>query len=721
MIKITKKTARVIVVESSSVIRASVASALSKIGYEHVLPVSSIQAAIDMLEVETVDWVLSCVGDLNNLREPNIFHLLKVSELHLPSIDVSAILDEQDFHLIPKLYQQGILSHHLRSSAFSDFKLSIEELASSKLSDPSLVAANYLRVFLDKKGEKEEVEWLNKKMLAHFPGNIDILKALSESQKKNGKGNESIISMAQSEIVALVSGAKNDQDKLKKYIDAIATVSKESKNVLTENVLNIKNCVVVDPDETMRNMLASSLVAVGCSDVQLFADGESADLWMQKNGTPALFMSEWKLKKMTGAALIQRVVSGFYRSSGSLPIVIVTSSVVERDKDAAALLTDVGVSLILKKPYGFSDALSMIVGAVAEKRSTKNISNSFAAFKLAVATGDADKATLERQKIVTHPSITKDLAAITDAEWYFAIGDYENAKKSAMSHIPKESPYFPQMLAVLGKALIKLGDFKAANDVLTKSMQASPLNLDRAARLVQAKAGLGDKDGVMSGVNILMAIDGSHPKVAETLKLAKDKLSKLGASDLGAIETMVAGSSASVLAVTSYHNNLGVALAKNGRYEDSIFHYLLAAEAAKDKTVPAGIRSMILYNLTLTMTKSGTYADALSTLKKAAVDADRAAPIMAKIESLALKLDDAIKSGKKVAINESKGGPSESAASKSAPSAIKQIRCLLGIYVPANKRFADVAQTSVTTPPRFIRRSAIVKEDLFPSREAANG
>jgi tetratricopeptide (TPR) repeat protein len=377
--------------------------------------------------------------------------------------------------------------------------------------------------------------------------------------------------------------------------------------------------------------------------------------------------------------------------------------------------------MILKKPYGFSEALAMIIGAVADRRSTKNISNAFAAFKLAVATGDADKATLERQKIVTHPSITKDLAAITDAEWYFAIGDYENAKKIAINPMPKESPYFPQMLAVLGKSLIKLGDFKAANDVLTKSMEASPLNLDRAAGLVQAKAGLGDKAGVMAGVNVLMAIDGAHPKVAETLKLAKDKLSKLGASDLGAIESIVAGSSASGLAVTSYHNNLGVAMAKNGRFEDSIFHYLLAAEAAKDKAVPPGIRSMILYNLGLTMTKSGSYVDAFATLKKAVVDADKSAPIMAKIESLALKLDEAIKNNKKVVINENKGGPNESTASKVAPSAIKQIRCLLGIYTPANKKFSEVGRTAALIPTRFVRRTAIVKEDIFPSKAASNG
>ena len=85
--------------------------------------------------------------------------------------------------------------------------------------------------------------------------------------------------------------------------------------------MGIKTCVIIDPDSTVNEVLKSFLQEVGIAKVEYFDDGLKAWGWLRANPEPDIIIQEWRLPKLTGPLLLQRI-----RQHGFLTVQIVIIS-----------------------------------------------------------------------------------------------------------------------------------------------------------------------------------------------------------------------------------------------------------------------------------------------------------------------------------------------------------------------------------------------------------
>lgn len=698
----------VIVVESAGAMRATFAESLRKIGVHEVRPVASLATAIEMIEVDGAGWVVATTGTQEDV---NVFHLLDLFA-NQPSLNrtlVSVIVDEKDLSLIPFLFQQGAISVHQRTATMADWRASVDEVWKRLIGgeSPAKIAADNLRAHLLSAALWPDLERLERSLLSLFPADVGALRKLAYAQERCGKVVEAGITKAQADMLESASGAANEKT-IDRGIAALTANYGDADLDPPANVLDLQSCLIVDPDESMRFALRQVARSLGCPVIATVESGLAADEWMKINGAPGLLLTEWRIAGVTTSALIQRISAPRYRLPSQAPIVIVTSSLV--DQAGLAIINEMGVAAVVKKPVGRTGIMSAIIQAVCKDRLPSDVPEVLRAFRSATVRGDRDRAARERQRLFTIVGLPDAIRRYVDGEWHYMSGSYAQAKEIVMGATGGSSPSFA-ILSLLGKILLKLKDFEAAEKILSRAQSLSPMNVDRLCMIAEAQVEIGDLDGAKSKLLMAHALDPDLPQAIAVVENLRRKLETTGASLDEALSSLASGSS-----LFAYHNNCGVAFAKTGKLDESIDCYRKASMASRDNQSTHSARASIAYNLGLSLCKGSRLDEAVTELEFATGCAPDESDILEKAESLLNRVRISLETGRPIVFSTTASDLIDEINDErwvgDAQSRVTE-RALLGIFVSGDAQWAAMSKNFLLKRPRFFRRSVITKDGNF--------
>ena len=714
--KISDLSAQVLVVDPSSTFRMTITESIRAAGFAKVFSVSCYEDAIQLMEVEDIDWVIgvpsSIFGGSDRVTLIQMLHL-SINSIDLQHVAYTAVLEEGSNACLEALFHFGLLSFIYKPFTRNSLVQSVADLVKEIKADDNdlaLVAAQYLKKVLIKPTEMEAESELNlcKSLLELHPGNGRVLFDLAVSYHRNKNYLQAIVTMTQ---VAVIDPSLEEKagEYVRRWQKAYGN-SDANSAASSVNALGIKSAMIVDGDGSANGGMIQVLKAFGCPAVKSFSDGESAWADIVLNGAPDVILMEWKISKVSGPQFVQRVRN----LNSSHTIVIVVSSLI--DQAGAALVKEIGVSAVVAKPFSRKDLSSALVWSLKQDRMPTDLSDMERKFRVLLRSNSRMEASELKSRFVADRNIPQWRRNQMDAEWALYNNDYKTAKALILEAIKYSQPSFFN-LGLLGKALIKNNELIPALNVLKKAHELSPLNIERICEISQTEASLGKVEDALGWVDIALTIDADSSVASTTMKsLAAADQSNLSVSDL-----MTRLSSTE--SVIAYLNNRGAVLSKTGSYSEAFIHYTQALQAGGDRVDPF-IRGAVHYNYALTLARATRLQEAADNLFKtmALVNDDREDNrLLRKAKSLYNRVQNSIKTGEPLNISAETMPVIEECTvvfDEVANLGLRKgDRCLYLIY-EVNQLKLSRFMPKNREPIRFVKRDAIHREATH-SAEAA--
>ena len=174
---------KIVTVSSSPSKRQLINTQLRSKGYEEVSGAPDLKTVIDLLENETIHWLICPLA----ASEPvNALQILQYITEHPKAMDMrmSLLISEDELNFIGKAFDLGLLSFHVGLEAKTDVEAAFDEfmaLIEKFEGRQDLVAAHYLRICLKEGNRTNELYEFEKKLLSLNPGQSDLLLSVSES------------------------------------------------------------------------------------------------------------------------------------------------------------------------------------------------------------------------------------------------------------------------------------------------------------------------------------------------------------------------------------------------------------------------------------------------------------------------------------------------------------------------------------------------------------
>jgi CheY-like chemotaxis protein len=493
--------AQVVVVESSSTVRSMMIDVVKQLGFSKVVPFEGLKQALGFLEVEQVDWVIT---SLSVKTPPNGFHLLDIllRYPHLASVRVSFFLEPDEMNVLPQAFKMGLLSWH-ESAKKATRDLLAAELAILKERfekvdwNAALVAAQYLDELLEKSGMLGERLELFNALGEVFRDNGWVLARRVEFLHGAGRQAEARLLMAQMQLLGV-----------KEWADISARFVQQGDG--TKLTLGIECCAIVEPDEAVQTQLKELMVVLGVTHVLAFSSGEDVVKCIKEFKVPPdLILMEWRIPKVTGSILVQRLRKAGYQTT---PIVVVSSLVQQADVN---LLMEFGVSQIIEKPIREESFVPQVVKILQQARNPSTCAGLELRIQQLLQAGKVAEAEKLRSKLVSgklsvHPLMLKFI----DSQLLFAQGKYEEARDMALEVVRGSSDHgHARALGVLGRCLSKLHDYENAAKCFERAQKLSPKSLDRLCEVVNAQTLTGNFDAASSALATAKGLDAENSDV----------------------------------------------------------------------------------------------------------------------------------------------------------------------------------------------------------------
>ncbi len=622
--------------ETHDTIRNAHFTALKHLGFENVMQLSEVKTVFEYLDSgePQPDWVIT---GLMPEKPANGMHLLDTILRHtgLHKTKVSFILERPEIFCMRNAFEMGLLSWHPKNGSHGDLIHNYSKflkIIEAYDWNPSLTAAEYLRVFLKADDSIEELLELNKSLLLRFPKNNQLILKHAEALFESGKNSQALL---------LLTHAKTQDAKIAKEADTLQnkfSISQEQALAhQTEPLFKFADrfelncCVVIDSDESVRNHLLEVLTELGVKQIECFADGEEAWNWFSGDVKPGLVIQEWKIPKLSGPALIQRV-----RSKGfvTLPFIVYSSVVTAKDR---FLLREIGVSDIIGKPLSKKMLLQTLKAVIEQEFNNAEVATLERKVQQELAAKNFPSAKHYLDSYEDHPKATEATKAALRAEYLYHTENYEDAKAAAVQafHSAGESL---ALLNLLGKILLKMKDFELAKKFFNKANAISPSNLERLCNLAEAQMETGDAEGAEEALNQATKVDPENSRIYETQ--AKLALSK---GDIQGAKEIIAKLS-STKELVSYINNKAVSLAHENKLDESMDLYNKALRSLP--TRQNDLMAVIRYNMGLGCAKQGNKEKADEFLSIAI--SFKNSPVFAKASSLGKRVKQSIAKGTKL-------------------------------------------------------------------------
>lgn len=703
--------ARVHVVEPLVALRSVIVEALRHHGFGQVTGFGDLKAMLDQLAVEPSDWVL-CASCTNH--DVNVMHLLKmcIEEPRLRDARVSLLLRDHEKDLLPMAFEFGLLSYHITTipGRIPDEIADLLRILRLVGFNGTLVAANFLGRILKEYRLWDVILNLQKTLLEIFPGSAHILLALAEAELSSGReeGRETLqqILLLDPEMAEEVEhlGARF---MLQESLDLPIGLEPQLESSKRHNALGIESCMLVDPDTSVHHAVRKSLKVAGIDNLEVFESGTSAWKWLNNGGHPSLILMEWRISDLSGLQLIQRIQEKF----PSIPVVVVSSLVTQADMP---LIRELGVRGIVEKPFETTTLMTGIVSAIQQHRYPTEQSAMDRRILHCLSTGNKTEASRLIAIYLTNSSYEEVGKIRVEAEFAFSEGRFQQCCAFAFEAL-KLTGDSVELLNLLGKALMKLGEFESALKLLEKANALAPKNVERICRLADLCHDMKRMQESQGYLDEAKMIDATNVLVVETeasIAILDNDVER-AASSMRELD--------SLYRIVAYTNNKAVAKIRNDQFEEGINLYKTALKSLPDPW--SAIHETLSFNLSLAYIRHSKYPDAKSVLDR--IRADPTSTMGAKVSALGSKLDHAIRTQTQLQFAQESASDAFPQTADVLPIDLKQ---LIDSLVPvrgdiccyrvfhAHDLASDVTRKLLQNMPKLARRPPIRRNASLPHR-----
>lgn len=711
--KFREKALRIVVVDHSSSVRQLICDVLRGLGFLQVESFGSLGDAHSYLETEPVDWIITPLYASENLNGLHTIRMI-ANFTELLGTRVSLLLGEHEDWVIAKAFELGMLSYHKRGTNRDDLQAEFEKfLATMEGSrwNTTKTSMSYLRNYLRSSKQFEDLLSLEKSILELFPAEGENLFCLAEAQLLTGASDKALATLRQVEIICPEKIEEIDAMRAK----ITSSNPKETANGQTslqgQNILGLKNVLIIDHDDATRGALRGIMSELGCNDIHEFSDGEAASHWVDGNGEPGLIVMEWRIPKITGPVLIQRIrARGFLNT----PIILLSSLIKPADMP---LIREFGVANLALKPLEKSRFIKTIVWTIQQDRTPSDLQtleNKFRTLLNAKAIQPAEKLL---GQYLSDPAAKSGRKAVFRAELAYAKEQYSEAKDLAIDAV-KHAGESIFALNILAKCLMTLRDYGSALKCFQKAQSISPMNLERLVAIAEVQAELGDQVAAKKSLNTANDIDPESQTVKEGLA----RVAIISGSNSDA-QTALASLDSNINLIR-YLNNKAVAHAKCGFAMEGleIYQKTLAAIPKREHELIA----VVLYNAALAKIRRADLQGAVADLEK--ILAGKTTRVRKKSESLRSRLQEALEQGRAFNLPDSdpvnqlsnpSDSPGKASSNSDADTLINSVLALAPGDLCCYLLFKSTAvegsllKKAMATPPRFSPRKALQRDESF--------
>lgn len=623
---ISNKKSKIIVIDSSAPVRQMLSETMRQaFSYENVSAMASVEDVIQYLQVENADWILT---PLMADQPVNALHLLKIaSEFpQLKGLRVSLLIESTENYVLSAAFEHGLLSWHKRPTTKDALKEEISELQNimRENSDNEPVSASYyLAKHLSETKQIDLHIQVCKKLLNLFPGNGRVLMQLADNYARTSQVGRARQVLNQAKLVDPTLTAKAD-DLLQKLRSSEGDSSSEADG----NILSIDNVIVIDSDSATGQGVSDLLKPLGIKNVTHLQDGEAAWAHLEANPEPQLIIMEWRIPKLSGPLLIQRI-----RSHGFLNVpIIILSSLLKPDD--MPLIREMGAASIVQKPLNQDLFVPACIWTIQQDRSPTEHQSLERKIRHLLTAGKIADAEPLITKFLTEMPTPVSKKRLIEAEFAYAKGDFVRARDAGVEAL-KTTGDSVLVLNLLGKTFMRLSSYEAAIKCFNKAQDLSPHNIERLCNIAEAQTDLGNTEAAQEALNIAKDLDPDAKAVADTqIKVAISSgntgSAKKMMSELESLDNLVA-----------YMNNKAVAYAKTGDAGGARELYKKTIDSIpedRDET-----KAIVLYNLALAEVRASEIESANSIL--AQVLQLSKTRVTSKARSLKERLEKAINEG----------------------------------------------------------------------------
>ena len=582
------KKLNVLIIEDSSGLRPEINSVLRSLGFKNVFNSANVKDALPLLEKNNIGWVIASVYAS---QEWNAFHILRASIEHekFKNLKVSLLFNEDESVYIPTAYALGALmcleKPLTKAVMQQSFKEAIQ-IVNQYSGNFFPYALKSLRDFFKRQQTYEQLIKLEQSTIETFNQDAHLLLAYAEAQFLTGNADEGLLSLNQASMIDPAIKPKCKELAQKYVVD----------NDDEDNLPPIKSAVVIDNDVVVCNFIESMLNRLNAEKINIFHDGESAFEWLKNNEEPSIIIMEWKLPKVTGPFLIQRINHLNYHKTN----ILICSSLIRKEDNI--LLREIGATYSIQKPLSEKKLIAAIVMILQQER------NPFASHQLEhkirklLASGNLYEAKVMSKNFLHDKKVSDAEKYAMNAEISYYEGEYDTCKKQIMKAIGAGGQNI-SWINLLGKCLMQLQDFSGAAKCFTRAQQISPLNIERLCDLASINSEMGKHQESEEYLQKAERLDRNGDIVSETKVKCAFNSGKINEAQ------RLFGELSNADNVIAYLNNQAVAFSRNEDYKNSVKIYVKAL-----KSIPKDnkeLQSIVNYNLSLTFAKIGDLEKAL--------------------------------------------------------------------------------------------------------------
>jgi tetratricopeptide (TPR) repeat protein len=539
------------------------------------------------------------------------------------------LMREHEKDLLPFAFEWGLLSYH-NTTIPSRLTEDIAELLRVFRMfgyNSALASANFLNRALKEGRRWDDIINCSKALLEIFPGSPKILLNLAEAElnlcKEEGKQTLKQILLLDPSLSDVVE-QMGQRFAIDENFDLPLDLEILAFSRPINNAIGISSCIVIDPDTDVHYAVRQGLNAAGVQNIETFESGESAWRWLVNGELPSLIIMEWRIPDLNGLQLVQRIHQRF----PAVNIIIISSLVTQAEEP---LLKELGIKWIIEKPFEIPLLMRKIVTSVQQHRYPTEQESLDTRIRHCISTGNGKEVSRLVAIYLSTPHFDNIGKMRINAEFAFFEGRFEECCNTAYEAL-KLSGDSVDLLNLLGKSLMKLGDFENALRLFEKANVLAPKNIERICNMVNASSSMGDMERSEDLLAEAKSIDPNHAMVLETeATLAIEFHDKIRAT--AAMKNLE-----SLHRIVAYTNNKAVAKIRNKQFEEGLKLYITALESLPEPWGP--MHDTICFNLALANIRYMKYSEALLVLDR--IQANPASATGMKVGALKEKLTHAI-------------------------------------------------------------------------------
>lgn len=566
-----EKSAQVLFVDPSEDFALKAQQALTGLGFSKFEYAATLNEAKRIFESRSVGWV---VTHSFLAQKQNFLTLLDELYKKPPGSEtyVSVFFEDTEFSAIPFAFSQGILSYHRAtqdgSQLRSQFVKLLEVIREAEF-QPEITAASFLREYLKKQSKKRSLLELDRALALQFPTHVGVLFHLSEAYLEMGKIKEAVGCLNQARFFDPSVTKRVAQ--LKSEITLRFPYERFDDLPLADFGLDV--VVVVEPDEAVQNILRQALTRLQAKQVLFFATGDEAWNWLKNNKEPSLIVMEWRVPKVTGPMLLQRI-----RGLEMFSVPVIVSSSLIRESDAN-LLNEMSVNAIVVKPYNESKIIQCAMKVMQQEKAPTEIRLKEKKMLDALLLKNFSKARELRNNYLATPNLPDVGRIYIEAEFLYADGKFKLAREMLTEFAKRFKKETLATVNLLGKCCLRLGEHGAALQHFKRAQDISPQNLLRLCKIADVEMSIARFEDSIATIEKAKKIDAANPVVLEV----QSRQAVLTNNMQLARELIGQGVSSQLL--TSFLNNQAVAKIRDHRHDEGIEMYERALEVVDSNDI----------------------------------------------------------------------------------------------------------------------------------------